>query len=225
MDTALAKRRYRFGRRLFTATAVCLRWWLLGTLALALLGSVVLAQALEIGLWSIAATVLQWFAAGMAGTLVYTNLPVWISRGCTRREITVAFAVFGTLATVALTAYLTAGFAAEHALLALTADAPRPWGETVELGVRYLAITPIYFFTGTFIGAAAARFGGRAWFTGLVLIGAAAFYTGILSLEFGPIGRELRPTAWMGVGFAVTAVLIVACALAIRNLPVSAKRA
>ncbi|MCC3764412.1 hypothetical protein K3N28_15200 [Glycomyces sp. TRM65418] len=224
MDSALAKRRYRFGRRLFTGSAVCFRWWLVATAVLTLPASLVTAQAIETGLWSVAATVLQWFAAAVAGMLIYTNLPVWISRGCTRREITVAFAVFAALTTLALTAYLVAGFAAEHALFALVGDAPRPWSETIGLGARYLLITPIYFFTGTLIGAAAARFAGRAWFTAAVLIGATGHYAGILALEFGTLG-DWAPAPWAGVALAVTAVLVAACALTLRSVPVQAKRA
>jgi hypothetical protein len=229
MDTLLsdrlAKRRYRFGWRLFTGATIWLRWWLLTALVLAPIGSMALANVVESGLWPIVATVVQWFTAVTAGLLIYANLPLWISRGCTRREITVAFAVFGALTSVAVAALITAGFAAEHGLLALTADAPRPWGETVELGVRYLLITPVYFFTGTFIGAAAARFGGRPWFTATVLIGAAVHYAGILALEFDVFGREWATAPWAGLTLAATAALIAAYALALRSIPVQAKRA
>jgi hypothetical protein len=225
MDTRLAIRRYRFGWRLFTGAANWLGIWLAVGLILVPLLAVTFSDVIETGLWSIAATVLQWFGAATAGTVIYANLPVWIARGCTRREITIAFAVFGVLTTVVLTAFITAGFAAEHALLALTADAPRTWSDTVLMGVRYLAITPIYFFAGTFIGVAAARFGGTVWFTPAVLIGAAALYAGVLFLEFDVLGGEWRPVPWAGAALAVTAVLTAAYALALRSLPVSAKGA
>ena len=229
MDTLnphrLAKRRYRFGWRLFTGATTWLRWWLLTALVLAPIASMVLANVIESGLWPIVASVVQWFTAVTAGLLIYANLPLWISRGCTRREITVAFAVFGALTSVAVAALITAGFAAEHALLALTEAAPRPWGETVEMGVRYLLITPVYFFTGTFIGAAAARFGGRPWFTATVLIGAAVHYAGVLALEFDVFGSGWEPAVWAALTLAATAVLIAAYALALRSIPVQPKRA
>lgn len=221
----LDRRRYRLGWRLFTGASAWARLALLVGAALTLTASTVFAQVIETGIWAIAATVLQWFAAVAAGGILYANLPVWISRGCTRREITVAYAVFGALTAIALTAFTTAGFAAEHALLTLTGDAPRSWGETLGLGARYLAITPIYFFTGTFIGVAAARFGGRTWFTVAVLFGAAGLYAGVLGLEFGTLGGEWHLAAWAGTALAVTAVLIAAYVLALRSIPVSAKRA
>jgi hypothetical protein len=225
MDTRLAKRRYRFGWRLFTGAANWLAIWLAAGLVLVPLAAVLLAEVIETGLWSIAASVLQWFAAATAGTVIHTNLATWISRGCTRREITVAYAVFGALATVALTALVTAGFAVEHALLELAGDASRTWGESVGMGVRYLAITPIYFFAGAFIGVAAARFGGRTWFTAAILFGAAALYAGVLALEFDVLGGGWHLAAWTGVALAVTAVLVAAYALALRSIPISAKRA
>jgi hypothetical protein len=225
MDTRLAKRRYRFGWRLFTGAMIWLGMWLAAAFVLVPLATVAFGDVIETGLWAVAAAVLQWFIAVTAGWIVYGNLAVWISRGCTRREITVAYAVFGALSTVALAAFITAGFAAEHALLALTADAPRVWSDTLGMGARYLVITPIYFFTGTFIAVAAARFGGRAWFTAAVLLGAAGFYAGVLALEFGVLGDEWRLVPWAGVALAVTAGLIAAYALVLRSVPVQAKRA
>ena len=84
MNAAIANRRFRFGRRLFTGTVTWLSLWLIGGLVLAPVVSTVLAQVFEIGLWTIVATVFQWSAASIAATMLYTKLPVWISRGCTR---------------------------------------------------------------------------------------------------------------------------------------------
>ncbi|MDA1359851.1 hypothetical protein O1R50_09470 [Glycomyces luteolus] len=225
MNAALANRRYRFGRRLFTGAVSWLRWWLISGIVLVPALSAVFAEVFELGLWSVTAAVLQWFAAGTAGMMLYANLPVWISRGCTRREITVAYAVFGTLATVGLAAYLTAGFAAEHALLALAAEPPTSLGEALGSGARYLAITPIYFFAGTLIAALATRFGGDNRFTAAVLFGAGALYAAILYLEFNDAWFEPGgPTAvWAAAALALTAVLIAANAAALRSVPIRAK--
>lgn len=224
MDSSLAKRRYRFGWRLFTSSATWLGIWFAAGIVLVPAATVVFSQAIEIGLWAIAASVLQWFAAATAGTIILANLPMWISRGCTRREITVAFCIFGALTTVAFTAFTTAGFAAEHALLALTSEAPRGWGDTLGMGARYLMITPIYFFAGAFLGAAAARFGGRTWFTVSALVGVAGLYMVVLPLEFTPLGDGGRFIPGTGAAVALIAALVVACALTLRSIPVPAKR-
>jgi hypothetical protein len=225
MDTRLAKRRYRFGLGLFTGSVRWLRWPLLGWIVLTPILSVVFISAIETGLWTISATVFQWFVAVTAGIWIFTNLPGTLARGVTRRELTVAYLVFGALASVATAAVITAGFAAEHAMLALTADRAGAWGETLASGARYLLITPIYFFTGTYIGALAVRFGGRTWFTASVLLAAAGHYAGILALEFGFFGDDGLVVAWAAVALAVTAVLITAVALLLRSIPVAAKRA
>jgi hypothetical protein len=225
MNTRLANRRYRFGRRLFTGAVTCLRWWLIAGIVLVPALSAVFAEVFELGLWSVTAAVLQWFAAGTAGLMLFANLPVWISRGCTRREITVAYAVFGALATVGLSAYLMAGFAAEHALLALAAEPPTGLGEALGSGARYLAITPIYFFAGTLIAALATRFSGDNRFTAAVLFGAGALYAAVLYLEFNDAWFEPSGSTavWTATALALTAVLIAATAATLRSVPIRAK--
>lgn len=224
MDTRLAKRRYRLGLRLFTGSVRWLRWPLIGWIVLTPILSVVFISAIETGLWTVAATVFQWFVAVTAGIWIHTNLPGTLARGVTRRELTVAYLVFGALASAATAAVITAGFAAEHALLALTAEPLDTWSGTLASGARYLLITPIYFFTGTLIGALTVRFGGRTWFTAAVLFAAAAHYAGILALEFGFFGGDAL-LAWAAVSLAVTAVLITALTINLRSIPVAAKGA
>jgi hypothetical protein len=224
MDTRLAKRRYRFGWRLFTGSVRWLRWPLIGWIALTPIFSAVFLSAIETGLWTISATVFQWFVAVTAGIWIHTNLPGTLARGVTRRELTVAYLVFGALASVATAAVITAGFAAEHALLALTAEPLDTWSGTLASGARYLLITPIYFFTGTLIGALTVRFAGRTWFTAAVLFASAGHYAGILALEFGFFGGGAL-LAWAAVAVAVTAVLITALTINLRSIPVAAKGA
>lgn len=222
MSTALAKRRYRLGASLLLGSARWLRWPLLSLAAVPVL-SVVFIGALDNGLWSIAASVLQWFVAATAGIWLFTNLPTLLARGVTRRETTVAYLLFGGVASVAVAALATAGFAAEHALLDLFGDPLRPWGETLANGARYLLVTPIYFFAGMFLGAAAMRFGDRTWFTVAVLIGAGGAYAGVLALEFGDL--DGRAAAWAATALGVVAVLAAASVLALRSVPVRPKRA
>jgi hypothetical protein len=223
MSDTLARRRYRLGARLFLGSVRWLRLpILLGLLAAPVL-SVVFADAIETGLWRIVATVFQWFVASTAGIWLFTNLPTLLARGVTRRELTVAYLVFGALASVGTAALTTAGFAAEHALLDLFGAPLGTWDETLAAGARYLLITPIYFFTGTFIGAAATRFGDRTWFVVALLVACAGHYAGILALEFGDL--DGRVAGWAAVSLAVTAVLMTASALALRSVPIRAKRA
>lgn len=227
METRLAKRRYRFGWRLFTGATIWLKWWLLTGIVLVPAVSAVLADVVESGLWSIAAAVLQWFAAGTAGMLLFGNLAVWISRGCTRREITTAFIVFGALTTASLAAYLTLGFVAEHAVMGLVAEPPTSLGVALGSGVRYLAITPVYFFAGGLIGALAARYSGSSGFTAAVLLGSGGLYAATLYLEFNDAWFD---PGWSTAASAAAAVIVAialaaGCAAALRSIPIRAKQA
>lgn len=225
MNAALANRRYRFGRRLFTSAVSWLRWWLIAGIILVPALSAMFADVFELGLWSITAAVLQWFAAGTAGMMLFANLPVWISRGCTRREITTAYAVFGALATVGLAAYLMAGYAAEYALRALVAEPPTGLGEALGSGARYLAITPVYFFAGTLVAALATRFSGDKRFTPAILIGTGALYAAVLYLEFHDAWFDpgASTALWAAAALALAAALIAANAAALRSVPIRAK--
>jgi hypothetical protein len=221
--STLANRRYRLGVSLFLGSGRWLRWPLLLWVGAVPIASVVFMNAIEVGLWTISASVFQWFVASTAGIWIFTNLPALLSRGVTRREVTVAYLVFGALGCVAVGVLTTAGYAAEHALLDLFGDPLGTWDETLASGARYLLITPIYFFTGMFLGATATRFGDKGWFTAAVLVGAAGLYAGVLALEFADI--DGRVALWAAGALAVTAVLIAASALALRSVPVRAKRA
>jgi hypothetical protein len=227
MNAALANRRFRFGRRLFTGTVTWLSLWLIGGLVLAPVVSTLLAQVFEIGLWTIVATVFQWSAASIAGTMLFTKLPVWISRGCTRREITAAYAVFGALTTLGLAAYLTAGFVLEHAAMSIAGEPPTGLGEAVGAGVRYLVITPIYFITGTLIAALATRFNGDNRFSAAVLFGTGGLYALTLYLEFN--GAWFDPgwntVTWVAAALALGAALVAASAAVLRSVPIRAKQA
>ncbi|GAA2137103.1 hypothetical protein [Glycomyces algeriensis] len=227
METRLAQRRYRFGWRLFTGATTWLKWWLLTGIVLIPVLSALLADVFELGLWSITAAVLQWFAAGTAGMLLFGNLAVWVSRGCTRREITVAFMLFGVLASVALAAYLTLGFIAEHALMALVDEPPTSFGAALASGVRYLAITPVYCFAGVLVAALATRYGGSGGFTTAVLFGTGALYAATLYLEFNDAWFDPgRSTALSAIAAIVLAAALAAgCAAALRSIPVRGKQA
>ncbi|RRS00810.1 hypothetical protein [Glycomyces terrestris] len=225
MSTALAKRRYRFGAGLFLGSVRWLRWVLLAWIVLTPALSVVLADVIETGLWPITATVFQWFVACTAGIMLYQGLPGTLANGVTRREITTAYLVFGALATAGTAAAVTTGFAAEHALLAAFGEPAGSWTADLAAGARYLLITPIYFFTGALIGAAALRFGGSHWFSAIVLVAAAGHYAGVLALEFGFSGGAGMVAAWAAIGLAVIAILIAATVAALRDIPVRAGRA
>ncbi|MEU5874300.1 hypothetical protein AB0A73_22425 [Glycomyces sp. NPDC047369] len=223
LDHALATRRYRLGAGIVLRAAPGLRWiglaWIVLTPAL----SVLFIDAIETGLWAISATVLQWFVASAAGRWLYANLPATLARGVTRREFTAAFLVFGALASVATTAAVTFGSAAEHALLAAAGEATGTWGDALGNGARYLLITPIYCFTGALIAAAAHRFAGSAWFTLVVLVAATGQYAGVLGLEFGYTRSATGLAAWAGICLAVIAVLVAGLTATLRTVPVRAK--
>ncbi|MFB9661397.1 hypothetical protein ACFQS3_01615 [Glycomyces mayteni] len=219
----LPGRRYRLGLGIALGAARWLRWIGLAWIVLTPLLSVLLVNAIETGLWAITATVFQWFVASAAGRWLYANLPAAISRGVTRRELTTALLVFGTLASIATTAVVTAGFAAEHALLSAAGEPLGTWGDALGNGTRYLLITPIYCFTGALIGAAALRFAGRAWFTLVVLVAAAGQYSGVLALEFGYARGGTDLAGWAGICLAVTAVLVAGLAATLRTVPVRTK--
>ncbi|MQM26103.1 hypothetical protein [Glycomyces albidus] len=225
MSTALAKRRYRLGTGLFLGSARWLRWILIAWIVLTPVLSAVFADVVEIGLWAITATVFQWFVACTAGIMLYQGLPGMLANGVTRREVTTAYLVFGALASAGTAAVVTAGFAAEHALLSAVAQPAGSWSADLAAGARYLLITPIYFFTGALIGAAALRFGGSHWFSALVLVAAAGHYAGVLALEYGFSGGPGTVAAWAAIGLAVIAILVAGTAAALRDIPVRANRA
>lgn len=225
MTTALAKRRYQIGLRLFLAAVYWLRWPLLCWIVLTPILSAVFSDSLDAGLWRIAASVFQWFVAVAAGISLAANLPAALARGVTRREITVSYLLFGLLASLAATLVITAGFAAEHLLLDLTAEPLGTWSETLTGGARYLLVTPVYFFAGALTGTLASRYGEKGWFTVAVLFGAGGLYVGLLALEFGDLDGSGRLAAFLIGGTAATAALGAATALALRSIPIRAKRA
>jgi hypothetical protein len=216
-------RRLRLGLGIAIGAVRGIRWLALAWIVLTPFLSILLIGAIETGLWAITATVFQWFVAAAAGRWLYANLPATIGRGVTRRELTAAFLMFGALASVATAAVVTAGFAAEHALLAASGNAFGTWGETLANGARYLLITPIYCFTGALIAAGALRFAGRAWFTLTVLVAAAGQYAGVLALEFAVHRGGADLAAWAGTCLAVTAVLVAALTATLRTVPVRSK--
>jgi hypothetical protein len=122
---------------------------------------------------------------------------------------------------------ITAGSAAEHALLSLVAEPAGTLSESLAYGARYLLVTPIYFFTGTLIGVLAARFSGDTWFTAAVLIGTGGLYAAVLALEFNEAWLDAGPVlaAWAVTALALIAALVTASALALRAIPIRAKRA
>ncbi|GAA2262435.1 hypothetical protein GCM10009853_014450 [Glycomyces scopariae] len=219
----LARRRYRLGLSLFFGSARWLRWIVLAWVVATPLLSVLFHDAVETGLWSITATVFQWFVASVAGMWFYQNLPGTVARGVTRREITTAYMLFGLLAAVATAAVVTAGALAEHALLAAFAEPVDTWAGTLAGGARYLLITPIYFLSGALIGASAIRFGGSHWFTIVVIAAASGHYAGVLALEFRFFGSGGDLALWLGVCLAVIAVLAAGTAAVLRSLPVRSR--
>ncbi|MEU6248684.1 hypothetical protein [Glycomyces sp. NPDC047010] len=223
---ALARRRYRLGARMFTAAVRWLRWWLLAALALAVLGGPVihLIWDADAGAWTGTISVLQWFTAITGGVFLHNSLTGLISRGVTRREITVAFLVFGALASAALAALAITGFAVEHFMLGLVAAPDDTWGQVLAKGARYLLIGPAYFFAGALVTAAAARIGKEgAFVVVLFLLFPSMLIAGTLSLEFFGYTVDAfswQAAAWIGSGLAFIAAMVTALVLVLRSVPV-----
>ncbi|GAB4002756.1 hypothetical protein GCM10029992_41860 [Glycomyces albus] len=76
----------------------------------------------------------------------------------TRREYIKGHAIHGLLATAAMAALATAGFLGEHALLTTVTSPDGSWGDALVSGLRYLVVTPLYFFAGAALGALGTRF-------------------------------------------------------------------
>ncbi|THV30767.1 hypothetical protein [Glycomyces paridis] len=221
MDDALAKRRYRIGLRL---SLDALRW-MIWPLAIGVAVSLVLAAVLALtgaapdgGVWAVWISIAQWLWGAAAGIRLFAAVPVHLALGVTRRETIAAFGVFGALTTALGVVVAVGGFLAEHAVLLAVADPDGTWGAAALAGTRYLLITPIYFFGGAAIAAAALRFGSGPLPAGLILILAGALYTGALFLEFAPLADALP--LWTGACLVLLAALAAAFDLALRSAPI-----
>lgn len=232
MTTVLNQRPFRLGLREFKSAAHLIRYWIAFGLALAVIGTptaAVIWPDADIILWAASISVLQWFAAATAGIWLYNYLPVYLAHGVTRREITVAYLVFGALATAALFAIAVAGFAAEHAMLALVAEPLDTWGEAFAKSARYLLVTPVYFFAGAAVTALALRLGkGAAFVATTFLLVPTAVFAGTLAIEFFDYDFDAGAwtfLAWLGSGLAFLAALVATVVLALRSVPIQGKQA
>ena len=220
MESLLAQRRYRLGLQLATRSARQFFWWIAigvpGTLAI----SLIFADALEIGAWSITASILQWFVGIWSGMSIHLFLPTRIATGLTRREITVALAVHGALLSAGAVLIVAAGFFAEHALLSAVADPPLTLGETAVQAARYVLVTPLYCAAGLALGAAETRMrGGNAQVLAILLVAAAL---GVVCMAF-EYGQWWFPE-WTPAGVGLIAALSAAFALFLRDVPVHPRR-
>lgn len=227
MGSPLRHRHLRLGVRLFVSSARWFRWFIPAFAVLALLADLRFPDAEPDGWWILAINILMWFVAITAGLKVSTNLSLYLSQGVTRREYIKAHALHGLLATAAMAALATAGFLCEHALLTAVASPVGSWGDALVSGLRYLVVTPIYFFAGAALGALGTRYGGNpAAVLGVVIVPACAIYAGTLSIEFFELSLDADRwsiAAWIGGSAALTAILVAAYALTLRTIPVRAK--
>ncbi|HEX2144128.1 MAG TPA: hypothetical protein VHG10_06440 [Glycomyces sp.] len=232
LRTGLDRRRYRLGRRQFTASVRLLRYWLLSAAAIVLIGSPAVAliwHGSDITLWAPTISILQWFAAAIAGMWLASTVPSLIANGLTRKELTAAFLVFGALTGLTLGILAVVGFAAEHALLAAVAEPLDTWGQAIAKGARYLLVAPVYFFAGAAVVALALRFGKEgAFLVTLLLVVPLTIFAGTLSLEFFGYGVDVDTWAfatWLAAGLAFLAALIATVVLALRSIPIRPKGA
>ncbi|WP_156925846.1 hypothetical protein [Glycomyces arizonensis] len=234
MNTTLAHRPYRLCMRLFTRTARSFLWWLVIGIPVTFAITIVFGDAIEIGAWTIAASVFQWFVAVSAGMVIHLILPTQIATGLTRREITTAIGMFGALLCAASVLIVAAGFLAEHAMLAALDADPAPLGETLAHAARYLLITPLYCSVGLAIGAAEIRMRPGGSFHGFVQVPAILVIAGLLGVacmwfEYSPAWSDTwsaaSSVAWTGAGLAFLGVMAAAFVLLMRGMPVHPKRA
>lgn len=221
MNATLSQRRYRLGAHMFTRTARSFLWWLIPGAALTFGISVVFADELEIGAWTITASVFQWFVAVSAGIVIHQIMPALVATGLTRREVTAGLGVFGALLCAASVLFVAAGLFAEHALLAAVAEPPATLGETAGQAARYLLVTPLYCATGLLIGASEVRMRWRGYqlpvvFATAILLGGACMW-----LEYAQPWTLVSTVAGLAL-FAGTATAFALCML---GAPIHAKRA
>lgn len=231
MTTALSRRRYRLGLRLFTGAIAWTRYWILIGTVLSIAATAVVAAVrpdFEFSTWRFMVSVLQWFPAVTAGIWLYALLPVYISRGLTRREITVAFIVFGVLASAAAGLFAVLGFLAEHAVLDLVAEPLDTWGGALASGARYLLVAPVYVFGATAVSSLAIRIGDGSALIAVPIALAALVYAGTLVIEFFELtvnSGEWTLLSWIIGGLALSAALVATSSLALRAAPIRAKKA
>ncbi|THV38440.1 hypothetical protein [Glycomyces buryatensis] len=231
MSTVLDNRRYRYGLRIFTDVARSSRYWILGALFLCTAATAVTAQiwpGADFSIWGVAVSILQWFPAALGGVYLFTMLPIMISLGLTRREFTVAFAVFGILAALASALIAIAGALAEHAVLELVAEPLNTWGGDFAAGARYLMIAPIYTLGGMAVSALTIRIGNGSALLAAPLVLAALIYAGTLMIEFFEVtvnAHDWTFAAWIGSGLVALAALAAVYTLSLRSVPIRPKRA
>ncbi|WP_035698712.1 hypothetical protein [Glycomyces tenuis] len=221
MNATLAQRRYQLGARMFTRTARSFLWWLIGGSLVTFTISIVFSDALEIGAWTITASVFQWFVGVSAGIAIHQVLPAQIATGLTRREITAAFGVFGALLCAAAVLFVAAGLLVEHALLSAVADPSFTLGETAAQAARYLVVTPLYCSVGLALGAAEVRMRPNALQVPALLSAAAVLAAACMWVEYS----SAWSAAWTAAGIALIAAMAAAFVLLMRGAPVHPKRA
>lgn len=145
--------------------------------------------------WEQASQVTRWFAAGVGGTFAYTQLPLHVTHGVTRRTFA-RQAVLAVLAfVVALAALVTAGFALETLLHDATG-----WSQTLSrshlfttpaqpglVASEYALVYAVWCSAGALLGAGFYRDGG----IGLLLIPVALVQIVAAEVALGP--RYLGP--------------------------------
>ena len=134
--------------------------------------------------WDPATQIIRWFAFGIGAWMVYVYLPVYIAHGATRRNYATKALGFTIAFSVTLAALTTIGFVLERVLYGIG-----NWPQDLSSGglfssptdlpvifVAFLMAFGLWTVTGTLLGAAFYRFGGRgliAVVPGLLLIGIA----------------------------------------------------
>ena len=220
MNHTLTTRRYTLGLRLAADALRAFRYWLLAGFVVTFGIGLVVANDLEIGAWAITSSILMWFLGVWSGMVVHTFLPTKLALGVTRREITVALALFGALLSAVAVLIVATGLFAEYALLSAVADPRFTLGDTAARAARYLLVAPLYCCAGMAIGAAEVRMRSNAAQVPVLLAAASVLALVCLSYEFGTWWFP----QWTLLGVALVAALAAAAALALRDAPIRPKR-
>lgn len=176
-------------------------------LAGAVTGGLALAGRTPGSVWEPATQLARWFAAGVGATIAYTQLPLHVTHGVTRRTFAGQAALSGAALVAALAALVTAGYGLE----ALLHDAAG-WSQALSrshlfttpaeqglVAVESVLLYAVWWSAGAMLGAGFYRDGG----VGLLLLPAAAVQIVLSEVALGP--RYLGPLTFPDLGLGPSA--------------------
>ena len=245
----LATRRYALGFGVTWEAYRYFRWWFISIAAVAMLAPLAIDQfssaQIDLSAWELVASAGKIFSAIIAGTFLYTLIPIALAQGLTRREYSTAMALFGLGWSLVLGVIAVAGLLLEHLWYGLFDWNQALRGEAGEItlgalrdvlvhGLHYPLSYLLFFTGGALIGAAAYRWDG-GW---LVLVPVASV---VYALDFALTSSQAAGPTWFRwltgltgdastpAAAAAMVVLIVAMAWICRSIllrtPVRAKKA